>query len=141
MTESLYERMDKLHGEIAQLVEDMGETVYSAIENETLKDVAKAANVDWTQEGTKMLEEIGWALQRERDVNRELRRTIKARDGLIARLTSANYIPWQELKVGDRFRLSSLHHTEVVVAVEGNMLGTDRGVTYMPPECRVERCS
>ncbi len=74
MSESLYERMDALHREIGTLVEDMGATIYNAIENDTLKRVAIDADVDWTREGTKVIEDIGAALQRERDVNRELRR-------------------------------------------------------------------
>lgn len=77
MSESIYERMEKMHGEIAQLVEDMGETVFYAIESETLKRVAINADVDWTREGTKVIEDIGAALEHERDVNRELRRRIK----------------------------------------------------------------
>lgn len=68
MSESLYERMDALHSEIGTLVEDMGATIYNAIENDTLKRVAIAADVDWTREGTKVIEDIGQALQRERDM-------------------------------------------------------------------------
>ena len=42
MSESLYERMEALHSEIATLVEDMGARVYQSIESETLKRVQGA---------------------------------------------------------------------------------------------------
>ncbi len=81
---SLFERMEALHAEIAGLVEDMGATVYSAIEAETLKRVAIAAGVDHTREGTVVIESIGAELQRQRDVVRELRRCIAALERRLA---------------------------------------------------------
>ncbi len=75
---SLFERMEALHAEMAGLVEDMGWTIYTAIEAETLKRVAIAAEVDHTREGTVVIESIGAELQRQRDVVRELRRRIAA---------------------------------------------------------------
>ena len=74
MTESLYERLDALHGSLAELIEEMGATIYHAIESDTLKAVAIAAGVDHTREGTVVIEALGLAIQRERDIMRELRR-------------------------------------------------------------------
>jgi len=76
--QSIYERMNDLHGEMAQLIEDMGETIYSAIESDALKRLAIDAGVDHTIEPTKIIENLGHVLQRERDLNRELRRQLTA---------------------------------------------------------------
>ena len=86
MSESLYERLKRVTDELGEVSEAFAEAVYCAVENEALKQLAIDAGVDHTQEGTLVLADVGAVLQHERDVNRELRRALTARDHLIERL-------------------------------------------------------
>lgn len=79
---TIVERIEAVAREIAALSEEVMDEAYAAVENETLKRVAIAAGVDHTMESTLVLEAIGAALQRERDVCREVRRH---RDALVRR--------------------------------------------------------
>ena len=76
--QSIYERLADLEAKLAATVEELGSAVYEAIEQETLKRVAREAGIDFTVPATEVIEQLGAALQRERDVNRELRRFQKA---------------------------------------------------------------
>lgn len=75
---STFQRLEAMTSDLAALVEEFGAVVYQGIEGEVLKEVAIAAGVDWTVDPTEVITRIGAALQRERDVNRELRRHIDA---------------------------------------------------------------
>lgn len=83
--ESMFERFDAIHRDLAALVEEFGESVFYAIESDTLKRVAIAAGVDHTREGTWVIEQLGVGIQRRDDLIRELRRHVAAlerrRDG------------------------------------------------------------
>lgn len=80
--QTIVERLASLTDQLGGVVEELSETTYSAIERETLRRVAIAAGIDHTTESTRIIERLGEALQRERDVNRELRRH---RDALLRR--------------------------------------------------------
>ncbi len=73
---SLFERLEAATAELAEITEEIAEATYAAIESETLKRVAIAAGVDHTMESTRVIEELGHAIQHQRDVNRECRRYI-----------------------------------------------------------------
>ncbi len=78
MADSIYERLARVTAELGEITEALSTEVYFAIERETLKQVAIAAGVDHTTESTRVIEALGARLQREQDVNRELRRRIAA---------------------------------------------------------------
>ncbi len=75
---SIYERLEQATAALAEIVEDLGEMTYEAIESETLKRVAIAAGIDHTIESTEIIRQLSSALQRERDLNREFRRQVAA---------------------------------------------------------------
>jgi hypothetical protein len=76
--QSIYERLEAATSVLGEIVNELAEATYEAIESETLKRVAIAAGVDHTTESSRIIERIGDALQHERDVNREMRRRIAA---------------------------------------------------------------
>lgn len=78
MSETAMERVARTYQDFAVAVEEMGGTVYEGIESEVLKRVAIGAGIDHTIEPTRIIQELGRALQRERDLVRELRRQVKA---------------------------------------------------------------
>lgn len=75
---STYERLERMTHDLGALVEELGSVVYRSIEAEVLKEVAIEVGVDWTTEPTTVLRDIAAVVQRERDVNRELRRQVRA---------------------------------------------------------------
>ena len=78
MTPSTYERLERMTHDLGALVEELGSVVYRSIEAEVLKEVAIEVGVDWTTDPTTVLRDIAAVVQRERDVNRELRRQVRA---------------------------------------------------------------
>lgn len=78
MTPSTYERLERMTHDLGALVEELGSVVYRSIEAEVLKEVAIEVGVDWTTDPTTVLRDIAAVVQRERDINRELRRQVRA---------------------------------------------------------------
>lgn len=75
---SAYQRVADATKELAIAVEELGEVVYLDVESETLKRVAIEAGIDFTIDPVSILQQLGETIQRERDVNRELRRQVAA---------------------------------------------------------------
>lgn len=78
MNESLYERLDRCSRDLTGIKERMFGEVYRSIEADRLAEIAAAAGIDPDQPATRIVEELGCLLQRERDLTRELRRALKA---------------------------------------------------------------
>ena len=78
MTPSTYERLERMTHDLGALVKELGSVVYRSIEAEVLKEVAIEVGVDWTTDPTTVLRDIAAVVQRERDINRELRRQVRA---------------------------------------------------------------
>lgn len=76
--DTTYERLERMTHDLGALVEELGSVVYRSIEAEVLKEVAIEVGVDWTTEPTTVLRDIAAVVQRERDINRELRRQVRA---------------------------------------------------------------
>lgn len=76
MTAPLAIRLADAVAALAELTEELAEAAYEAIESETLKQVAIGVGIDHTIEPTLIIEALGREVQRERDINRELRRQI-----------------------------------------------------------------
>ncbi len=82
---SLYERLADVTADLGEITDELSTATYEAIESETLRRVAITAGIDHTVESSRVIEALSEALQRERDVNRELRRQIAAQDRALHR--------------------------------------------------------
>ena len=75
---STFERLERMTNDLGALVEELGIVVAGGVEAEVLREVAIEVGVDWTTDPTTVLRDIAAVVQRERDINRELRRHVRA---------------------------------------------------------------